>query len=110
MFSDPDSGETTAPAVGIEADDFRFGPLVPGVSYTYSPQTRMFSGCARTAAWNTPDGITLEQALRHTGLDPAFWNVVHITAHMWDDPAQAGSVIAYEFQLAETGTGLLATA
>ncbi len=90
----------------INADDVRFEPLVPGVSYSVNPETQMFTGCARTAAWNTPDsGITLPGALEHTGLNPEFWNITHVTAYMWDDPAQGGSVIAYELQLAEIDPG-----
>jgi hypothetical protein len=64
MFSDfRDSGETTSLAAPIKADDFRFEPLEPGVSFGSNPQTKMFSSYARTAAWNTPDdGITFEHA------------------------------------------------
>ena len=98
------SDETASPAGGIKADDVRFEPLEPGVSFSIDPQTNLFTGHARTAAWNTPTEITLEGALGHTGLDLSFWDVTHTTAHLWDDPAQGGSVIAYEFHLAEKDT------
>lgn len=99
--------EAGAPRPPIDTDDFRMEPLTPGIDL-HGGDGWLYRGTLRTCAWNTPAEITLEEALAASGLRPDFWKIQRVTAHMWDDPGQGGSVIAYEFQIVERDTDAVA--